>query len=60
MQEVAALIDDDELNLVFNEVTDLKYRLGLESTSLVQIDWGSFGSLLTGQALRYDGPELLW
>ena len=47
MQENAALIDDDELNLVFNEVTDLKYRLGLESTSLVQIDWGSFGSLLT-------------
>ena len=47
MQEDAALIDDDELNLVFNEVTDLKFRLGLETSSLVQIDWGSFGSLLT-------------
>ena len=47
MQGDAALIDDDELSLVFNEVTDLKYRLGLETSSLVQIDWGSFGSLLT-------------
>lgn len=44
--ENTALVDDDELSLIYNEVADLKYRLGLEANSL-QIDWGSIGVLLS-------------
>jgi hypothetical protein len=44
--ESTALVDDDELSLIYNEVADLKYRLGLEANSL-QIDWGSVGVLLS-------------
>jgi hypothetical protein len=64
----AALVDDDELTLVYNEVTDLKYRLGLESSSsLSQFDWGSIGVLLSetgskvklGLAFYGDGTRML-
>ena len=46
LSESTALIDEDELSLIYNEVADLKYRLGLEANTL-QIDWGSIGVLLS-------------
>lgn len=43
--EIMSLIDDDELNLISNEVVDLKNRLGLDTQSV--FDWGSFGVIVS-------------
>ena len=42
-----SLMDDDELNIIVNEVNDLKNRLGLDTQLLPVFDWGSFGKVVT-------------
>eukprot|EP00981_Chlorochromonas_danica_P005481 scaffold1110_cov182-Ochromonas_danica.AAC.8 len=47
LDNLISLIDDDELNLVSNEVTDLKGRLGLDTQLARAMDWGSLGKVTT-------------
>lgn len=42
-----ALIDDDELVFICNEVNDLKTRLGLDTQLISSLDWGSLGKVVS-------------
>eukprot|EP01038_Epipyxis_sp_PR26KG_P007470 gene7470-10183_t len=64
-----SLIDDDELNLIYNEVIDLKTRLGIDTQQFSKtVDWGSFGKIAsdslakikTGLTYFSDGTAILF
>lgn len=62
-----SLIDDDELNLIISELNDLKGRLGLVTSSVTAMDWGSLGVVVTdgiskikeGLTFYGDGTKIL-
>lgn len=62
-----SLIDDDELEIVALAVSDLKNRLGIDTSSLQKVDWGSLGVLLDdtfskvkeGMSFYGDGSKML-
>eukprot|EP01036_Dinobryon_divergens_P033785 gene33785-43656_t len=43
ISNLISLIDDDELNLVYGELIDLKSRLGLDTQLAPAMDWGTLG-----------------
>lgn len=67
LSDVMSLIDDDELNLIISELNDLKGRLGLVTSSVTAMDWGSLGVVVTdgiskikeGLTFYGDGTKIL-
>lgn len=62
-----SLIDDDELNLIISELNDLRGRLGLTTSSVTAMDWGSLGVVVAdsiskikeGLTFYGDGTKIL-
>eukprot|EP01040_Poterioochromonas_malhamensis_P000112 gene112-117_t len=50
--DLVSLIDEDELNLITNEVIDLKTRLGLDAQLKPTFDWGSIGKVTSETLLK--------
>lgn len=67
VDELVALVDPDELTLLFNQVVYLKTRLGIDSAAAREMDWGtlgkvakeSFAKLREGLSFYGQGTKLL-
>ena len=67
LADIMSLIDDVELNLITSELNDLKGRLGLATSSVTTMNWGSLGVVVADGISRFkegltfygDGTKIL-